>query len=128
MLIIVSLSCLSDIVIGGFTTRPSNAFPRSDKNEPIIFNCTTKSKYLPWWTVNDKLVGNYTITNSACEAIYSSWFKTESLGPGSCNLILILRPNDVCHFVCTDSTLSTARAILVPISELFITLLWCLQN
>ena len=126
---ICSITCLylSETVIGGFTTKPSNAFPRSDKNDPIVFNCSTKSQYIPWWAINDKSSRNYTITNSTCEvitsALYSSWFMTETLGPGSCNLIVVA-PADKRHLlagtvVCTDSTLASARAILAPISKCF---------
>src|SRR6218665_1976746 len=108
--------------MGGLTTKPSNALLRSDKDNRVIFNCTTASKYLPWWTYSR---GHYTITNSTCGLISTdvdiSSFKTESLGPGSCNLIVIALANTFLplagSFVCTDSTLSSARAILIQISK-----------
>lgn len=128
----MSISYFSDSVIGGFTTKPSNAFPRSDKNDPVNFNCTTTSEHLPWWTINNKWSRNYTITNSTCEVIkstpyYSSWFLAETLGPGSCNLIVVAPANDLYllagSLVCTDSTLLSARAVLAPISKFIIILL-----
>ena len=108
------ISSFSDNVIGGFTTKPSNAFPRSDADEAVIFNCTTVNKYLPWWTITDSIGKNYTITNSTCGVIasvpYSSWFMAETFGPGSCNLIVVAPGYDLDRLagslVCTDSTLS----------------------
>lgn len=119
----------SDIFIGGIITRPSNAFPRTDKNATIIFNCTTRSKYSPWWTFSQKMT-NRTITNSSCGVITpvvpTSFANTEKLGPGSCNLIVTILANryysSAVIFVCTDATLSSARAILQHIRKCFINL------
>src|SRR6218665_3029863 len=117
-----------DPVVGGITTKPSNAFPRSDKDTPLIFNCSTTSKFLPWWTFNNGLFGTVTTTNSTCGVItslrFSFWLKTETLGPGSCNLIAVGPAHILNRFagslVCTDSTLSSARALILPVSECFI--------
>ena len=121
----LGLLMFSDVVIGGITMRPSNAFPRSDRDDPIIFNCTTTSTLFPWWTFNNEIFGNVTVTNSTCGVItslrYNFWLKSETFGPGSCNLISILPAHILNSFagslVCTDSTLSSARAIVIPISE-----------
>src|SRR6218665_2572991 len=109
----------------GLLTKPTNAFPRSGKNDSAIFNCTTATKYLPQWTINSIAYGNFTITNYTCGVVASapfrSWLKTERLGPGSCNLIVVAPTDSIYHlagsFFCTDSTLSTARALLAPISK-----------
>lgn len=116
--------CFADNVIGGITMKPSNAFPRSDKDDPVIFNCTTASKYFPWWKFSDENSDSYTVTNSTCgittSSRYGSWFMTESVGPGSCNLIMVPSGNYyplVGSLVCTDSTLSSATAIVVQTSK-----------
>src|SRR6218665_2956830 len=119
----------SDIVIGGFTTKPSNAFPRS--GDLIIFNCTTQLKYFPWWTIDFKssrymyYEPTVRITNASCQVVTSapdrSWFMTETLAPGSCNLIVYAPANSFFHLsgvvTCIDSTLSSARAILAPVGK-----------
>lgn len=120
----MAISYFSEIPIGGIITRPSNACLLSDRNATIVFNCTTASEYLPWWTIDNDIYGNYTITNFACESsgYFSHIFMTESLGPGSCSLIFnssdyYSRLSPASSFVCTDSTFSLARAIILPVSE-----------
>jgi hypothetical protein len=120
----LSYNMTSDNVTGGITSKPSNAFLYLEDDRPssIAFNCTTRSNYLPWWTFIDTNSGKYTITNSSCGTItsasYSSRFLTESLGPGSCNVILVASaayPYYLAgNLVCTDSTLSSATAIIQP--------------
>lgn len=121
--------CFADNVIGGIITKPSNAFRRSYNDDPVIFNCTTASKYLPWWKFSDETSHSDTVTNSACGIIissrYGSWFMTESVGPGSCNLIMVPSGDYplVGSLVCTDSTLSSATAIVVQTSKWLFALL-----
>lgn len=112
--------------IGGLYLRPLNVFVDWDTTGNIVLSCSSyfnRFNAYPWWSfspngTSPKLItsSNCSLFNNASSTLYSSVRQYPS---GGCNLTIstVYLASIVGVYTCTDSTLDSASAVVVPISK-----------